>query len=139
MPTTTCAAPDVVLDGTGQQRDRDAELRADRVDCQEVLLGQRLGRRHQRAALPCLHGPQERVERDHGLARPNVPLQEALHRALGGQVRVDLGDRALLARRQLEREDLAVARHELAGLAERRRAFLVTTLAAPRQPDLERQ
>ena len=64
---------DVVLDGTGQQRDRNAELRADRVDGQEVLLGKCLGRRHQRPSLACLDGPQERVEGDAVFPEPTSP------------------------------------------------------------------
>ena len=39
----------IALHRAGEQRDADAELRAQRLDRQEVLLGERLGRRHQRA------------------------------------------------------------------------------------------
>ena len=38
------------------------------LDRREVLLGERLGRCHQRALVAVLDRPQQRVQRDHGLA-----------------------------------------------------------------------
>ena len=91
-------------DRAGEQHAANAELRAERLEGQEVLLGERLGRRHQRALPARLHRPQQRVERDHGLAGADVALQEPLHRRRLRQVEVDLGDRPLLVLGQLERQ-----------------------------------
>ncbi len=46
----------------------------------EVLLGQHLGRHHQRALMPALRGGQQRGHRHHGLARADVTLEQAVHR-----------------------------------------------------------
>ena len=59
---------------------------------------------------PALDRAQQRVERDDGLARADVALEEPLHRTRLRQVGVDLRDRLLLVLRQLERQQLAVAR-----------------------------
>ncbi len=99
----------------GQQDDPDAELGADPFDRQEVLLGERLGRRHQRRLSSGLDRAQKRVERDGGLARADVALQQPLHRLLACEVGVDLGERQLLVLGQGERQDSAVARGEQAG------------------------
>ena len=74
-----------------QQRHPDAERRAELVDREEVLLGERLGRRHQRALPVALDRAQQRVQRDDGLARADVSLQEALHRDRALEIGVDLG------------------------------------------------
>ncbi len=85
-------------DGAGEERTGDAELRADRLDGEEVLLGERLGRRHQRSLAPGLDRAEKRIERDHGLPRADVALEEAPHRLRPAEVGVDLGDRLLLVR-----------------------------------------
>ena len=61
-----------------------------------MLLGQRLGRRHEGGLAPRLDGAQQRVERDDRLARSDVALQQATHRLVAPQVGVDLGDGRLL-------------------------------------------
>ena len=94
--------PDLLrADRAGEQHAAHAELRAERLERQEVLLGERLRRRHQRALPARLDRPQQRVERDDGLAGADVALQQALHRRRLRQVEVDLGDRALLVLGQL--------------------------------------
>ena len=70
----------VVLDRAREQRHLDAELAARLLEGEEVLLGQRLGRRHQRALLAGLDRAQEGVERDDGLAGADLALQKPLHR-----------------------------------------------------------
>ena len=80
------------------------------LDREEVLLGERLGRRHQRALAARLDRAQERVERDDRLAGADVALEQALHRRRAREVGVDLGDRLLLVLGQLERQRGAVAR-----------------------------
>jgi len=104
---------DVGLDRAREQRHGHAELRTERLDCQKVLLSQGFCRRHQSAAQAGLDRTQEPVERDDGLARADVALEQALHGRLTFQITVDLGDRVLLVGRELEREQLAVARREL--------------------------
>ena len=93
---------------------RTPELRADALDREEVLLGEDLGRRHQRALPAGLDGPQQRRERDDGLPRADVALQQPLHRRRAREVAVDLGDRPLLRLGEREREHLAVALQQLA-------------------------
>ena len=67
-------------DRAGQQHRAHAERRAERLDRQEVLLGQGFGRRHQRSLPAGLDRAQECVERDDRLAGADVALQQALHR-----------------------------------------------------------
>ena len=55
----------------------------------EVLLGERLGGRHQRRLAPVLDGAEHGVERDDGLARPHLAHEQALHRAVAGEVAVE--------------------------------------------------
>ena len=83
---------------------RDAELAAELLDREEVLLGERLRRRHQRALVAALDRAQERVERDDRLPRPDVALEQPLHRHRAREVAVDLGDRLLLVLGELERQ-----------------------------------
>ena len=63
-----------------EQRARDAEPRAALLDRQEVLLRERLGRRHQGSSQAVLHRAKQRVERHDRLARAHVALEEPLHR-----------------------------------------------------------
>ena len=142
VPTTSCASPEAMSCRAAacscarselvSSDDADAERRAQLVDGEEVLLGEGLGRRHERALAPDLDRAEERVERDDGLPRADVALEEALHRNRALEVGVDLGDRALLIRRERERERRAVARDELARLAERLRPTRCSRAAAVR-------
>ncbi len=120
-----------------EQRARDAELEAEVGDREEVLLGERLGRRHERALPAVLDRAEERVERDDGLARADVALQKPLHRRRAREVAVDLADRLLLVRRERERERLAVAADQVARLAEPWRERALALLDAARDADLE--
>ena len=106
---------------------------------EEVLLGERLGRRHQRALAAVLDRAQQRVERDDRLARADVALQQPLHRHRALEVGVDLARRLLLVRRERERQRLAVALDQLAGRAERRRERALALGGAARDADLEQQ
>ena len=125
-------------DRTREQHAPHPELRAERFQRQEVLLRERLRRRHQRALPARLHGPQKRIQGDDGLAGADVALQQALHRRRLGQIEIDLGDRALLMLGQLERQHPAVAGDQLAragrGRAPRRRC----RAAAPRSAGASR-
>ncbi len=74
-----------------------------------MLLSERLGRCHQRALAAALDRAQQRVERDRGLPRADVALEQPLHRHAAREVGVDLGDRPLLVLGEGERERGAVA------------------------------
>ncbi len=111
VPTTTCATPFAISSriffAPTEPVSSDAphaELRAERLERQEVLLGERLRRRHQRALAARLDRAQERVERDDRLAGADVALQQPLHRRGAREVGVDLGDRALLVLGERERQ-----------------------------------
>jgi hypothetical protein len=105
-------------DRSGEQNAPHAELRAQRLERQEVLLGKRLRRRHQRALPLVLDRAQQRVQRDDRLPRSDIALQKPLHRRRLRKVEVDLGDGALLVLREREREHAAVALDQLARLRE---------------------
>ena len=77
-PAAASRAP--LADRAGQQAAGDAELAAELLDGEEVLLGERLGRRHQRALVAALDRAQQRVQRDHRLPRADVALEQPLHR-----------------------------------------------------------
>ncbi len=61
-----------------------------------VLLGEHLGRRHERALVAALHRDQQRGERHDRLPRPDLALQEAVHRRRRGHVARDVAHDALL-------------------------------------------
>ncbi len=63
------------------------------LDRREVLLRQRFGRRHQHRLEVVLDGSQHRVQREHGLAGPDLAHQQPLHRRRCREIGVDLGDR----------------------------------------------
>ena len=64
-----------------------------------MLLGEHLGRRHERALVAALHRDEQRGERDDRLARADVALEQPVHRRGAGEVVRDLGERALSGRR----------------------------------------
>ena len=124
-------------EGARQQRHPHAELGADALDREEVLLGEHLGRRHQRALPARLDGAQQRRERDDGLAGADVALEQPLHRGRPRQIAVDLGDRLLLGIGERERQHLAVPVEELAGRRERLRDEPLALRRPPRERELE--
>ena len=102
-----------------------------------MLLGERLGRRHQRAAVAVLDGTQQRVQRDDRLARADVALEQPLHRRRAREVCVDLADRSLLMLGERERQRLAVTRDQLARHAERRRDRRLARPSRARETELQ--
>ena len=58
-----------------------------------VLLGEHLGRRHQRTLVPALHGREHRADGHHRLAGTHVALQQPVHRMRAGEIALDLADR----------------------------------------------
>ena len=91
--------------GARQQRGRDRLTGHQRLKRREVLLGERLGRRHQRGLVAVLDGPQHRGERDDRLAGADLAHQEPLHRPRLGEVGATRVDRALLVAGRRERQD----------------------------------
>ncbi len=83
----------------GQQRRREQRLGDERLQRREVLFGERLRRSHQRPLHPVLDRAQQRVQRDHSLARADLAHQQALHRARPRQVGVDRRHRPPTGRR----------------------------------------
>src|SRR5947207_5399566 len=57
------------------------------------LLGEGLGRSHQRGLAAVLDRAQHGMERHHGLARAHLAHEKPLHRPSGGEVLVDGGER----------------------------------------------
>jgi hypothetical protein len=88
----------------GQQRRLHQLARHQLLQRREVLLGERLRRRHQRGLRAALDRAQHRVERDDGLARADLPHQQPLHRAVAGEVGVDGLHRAPLVVGRRERQ-----------------------------------
>ena len=128
--------------GAGRSREQLDWHRASQqaVECDQVLLGQRLGGRHQRGLAAALDGPEHRVERHHGLAGPHLPHQQPLHRALAGQVAVDLLTGARLVAGELEGKRLRPRVDELARRLKRRRpACLAARAAATGHSELEQE
>src|SRR5439155_518441 len=64
-------------------------------------------------------------------------LKEPFHRSRLREIGVDLTNGALLMRSQLERKPLAIARRELARLAESGRLIRFPAAPPPGQPDLK--
>ena len=69
-----------------------------------MLVGQHLGRGHDRPLHPRLDRAQQGPERDDRLSRPNLPLEQAVHRLGAGQVGADLGHDPGLGAGELEGE-----------------------------------
>jgi len=65
-----------------------------------MLLGEDLGRRHERGLVPVLDREERGAERDRRLAAPDVALEEPVHRLGLAHVEGDLLDGALLRRGQ---------------------------------------
>ena len=89
----------LALAAAGEPGDRDAERRQPADQLLQVLLGQDLGRRHQRALPAGVDRARRGQRRDDRLAGADVALQQAMHRNLAAEVGVDLGGDAALRRR----------------------------------------
>ena len=86
-----------------------------------MLLGERLGRGHERGLRAVLDGSQHAVKRHNGLSGAHLPHQQPVHRHRLSEVRIDLRDRSGLVTGQLKRQlVLEPAARELVGLVERR-------------------
>ena len=105
-----------------------------------MLLREGLGRRHERSLAAGLDRPQERVERDDGLPRADVALEEPLHRLRVAEIPADLPDRGHLLRGELEGQGGVVALDQLAVAGQSLRAReLLERAAAALEAQLERE
>ena len=109
----------------GEQRDGD-RLGADQpLERGEMLLGERLGGRHQRGLMAVLDRAQHRVQRHHRLAAADLAHQQPLHRSRLSQICVDRRDRPALVARERERQPvLEPARAQRRLLGQRGRALV---------------
>ena len=87
---------------SGQQRDPEPRRLQQLRDAQEVLLGQDLGRRHERDLQAVLHRDQRGQQRHDRLAGADVALQQTIHRLRPLQVVDDLLQRRPLSGGELE-------------------------------------
>ena len=119
----------------GQQRERGRLFGQQLAQGHGVLLGERLGRRHQHRLEAGFERAQHRVERDHGLARADLAHQQPLHRLAGVEVGVDLVEGAQLVVGRLEGQRLDPAPDALPWLAEPRRRSRGAVRALARRQD----
>ena len=103
-----------------------------------MLLGQDLGRRHERDLVAVLHRHDGGQHRDDRLARADVALQQPLHRPAALHVGDDLRDRIALTGGQLERQHGARGGADLVGdRAHLRLPHLRVLVPAQRKTGLE--
>ncbi len=112
----------LALHAAGQELGAETRLAEDPEDRRKVLLGEDLGRRHERRLKAALGGEDRREDGDDRLPAPDVALEEPAHRAARAEVLADLPDHALLRRRQRERKRFLEARADrVVGRQDRRR------------------
>ncbi len=104
--------PGLALDPARQQLHADVERTEHLAYGHGVLLGQHLGRHHERPLVPALHRTEQRGQRHHGLSRADVALEEPVHGERTGQVGHDHCQRTPLGRRQLVGQCTQELRHE---------------------------
>jgi hypothetical protein len=85
-----------------------------------VLLGERLGRRHQRRLVAGFERSQHRVDGDHRLARADLAHQQALHRLAGVEVGLDLVEGLQLIAGRLEGQRIEPTTDQISRLSESR-------------------
>ena len=120
----------------GEQREGNGAVGAqEHSERARVLLGQGLGRCHQRGLAAALGGPEHRVQADAGLARAHLAHQKPLHRGLASEVGVHVGDRLTLIAGELEGQRLDPLGHQGSRRVERPRD---PPLAPPRPPVRQR-
>ena len=90
--------------GSGEQCDAERRAGEEPREVEEMLLRQNLRRGHEGDLQAVFHGDDRRQQRDDGLARADVALQQPIHRMRTLEVVDDFLQRALLSVRQLERQ-----------------------------------
>src|SRR5262249_9867467 len=76
----------LAADPPGQERDADAGPSQPGGEARHVLLGEDLGRRHERALKAVARGEEQREPGDDRLPAADVSLEESRHRAAGAHV-----------------------------------------------------
>ncbi len=107
---------------TEQQLGSQPERRQQLLQRRRVLLGQELGRRHERGLKLVLDGKQHREEGDHRLPGADVAHEEAVHPVRRGHVGRDFAQRPLLISGELPGERHAEPGGQLAAHRERHAA-----------------
>ncbi len=107
-----------------QERDADGPVGEQRTGCRHgesleqaqraevVLLGEHFGGCHERTLVAALDRDEQGRERNHGLARTDVALQQPVHRRGAREVVLDLGEGALLVAGEGERQPLDECAYE---------------------------
>ena len=121
--------PALALAAAAEPRHGDAQRRQPADQLAEMLFGEDLGGRHQRALPALLHGNGGGERGHHRLARAHVALQQAVHRDSALQVVGDLAAHAALRRRQRERQRSEQPVLQAAGRHRERRRALQFALA----------
>ena len=129
--------PGLALHAARQELGAEARLAEDAEDRREVLLGEDLGRGHERRLPAALGREDGREDGDDRLAASDVALEEPPHRAPGAEVFADLPDHALLRGRERERQGFPQARADRVVGREDRRRDAVALGAPALEPDLE--
>ena len=104
-----------------------------------VLLGEQLGRRHERRLHPAAGGTRGRRGGDHGLAAADVALHEPRHGGVRREVRLGFRERAALCAGQGEGKRGEEARRELRLVRERERRVLPERVLAQPQREVVRE
>ena len=109
------------LVAAGQQRDAQAGRLGQRRDALEMLAGEDLGRRHQRGLPPGFDDARHGQQRDHGLARADIALEQAQHALSAREVGADLATACSCAPVRAKGRAASIRRDEpsVAGIARR--------------------
>ena len=99
-----CSAFLLAAEASGEPDDLQPKRRKPRGELAVMLLGQDLGRRHDRDLPPVLDALQGGKHGDHRLAAAHVALQQALHRMRRAEIAFDFAPGLALCARQLERQ-----------------------------------
>ena len=97
----------------GQKQNLHAERPKERRERLRMLLGEDLGRRHERRLTAVLDSAVAGGGRDHRLAAADVALHQPVHHMAGGQIGEDRVDGGLLRMGQLEGQSGIECRHAL--------------------------
>ena len=119
-----------------EKNHRQAEGGDEGLNSEKVLLGEDLGRGHQRRLVAIFHGPQHRAQPHQGLARADVALDEAIHNLGTLHLRGDLGDDPALGVRWGKRQGIPQGRHQF---FTRRESYAVGLLAVFLAPPCQAQ
>ena len=132
-------APRLRRQPAGDEARRDAERREPAREILGVLLGEQLGRRHQRRLAACLDDIGGGHCRDDGLARADVALHEAQHRVRQREVAAHFLDHAPLRAGEPEAGAREQAIRQLAACGDRPGGITADRIAQLAQRELVRE